>query len=121
MLITQCINDPAAPRPLLPLAAFWVKHRGGHRSSGGTFAVLPAIEADLLRSKYIGAIQPLPSTFVAAATVAGPFRSCSVPQDVEVNAILMSRWFKVDPRYSSPSLVFGSVRLPPSRGQDLTI
>ena len=64
---------------------------------GGTFAVLPAYEADLYGSKYVGAIHGRFLTFGAAATVAGPMLLLNLRKMAEVNAIndLLA---KVDPQ-----------------------
>merc|ERR1711972_445711 len=64
---------------------------------GGTFAVLPAYEADLYGSKYVGAIHGRFLTFGAAATVAGPMLLLNLRKIAEVNAIneLLT---KVDPQ-----------------------
>ena len=97
MLITQCINDPSGPLAPYYLAAFCGSTVAALTVMGGTFAVLPAYEADLFGSKYIGAIHGRFLTFAAAATVAGPMILLNLRKMAEVNAIneLLT---KVDPQ-----------------------
>merc|ERR1712168_1096668 len=71
-LITQCINDPTGPMAPYYLAAFCGSTVAALSVMGGTFAVLPAYEADLYGSKYVGAIHGRFLTFAAVATVLGP-------------------------------------------------
>ena len=97
LLITQCINDPSGPLAPYYLAAFCGSTVAALTVMGGTFAVLPAYEADLFGSKYIGAIHGRFLTFAAAATVAGPMILLNLRKMAEVNAIneLLT---KVDPQ-----------------------
>lgn len=96
-LITQCINDPTGPMAPYYLAAFCASTVAALSVMGGTFAVLPAYEADLYGSKYVGAIHGRFLTFGAAATVAGPMLLLNLRKLAEVNAIneLLT---KVDPQ-----------------------
>jgi len=96
-LITQCINDPTGPMAPYYLAAFCASTVAALSVMGGTFAVLPAYEADLYGSKYVGAIHGRFLTFGAAATVAGPMLLLNLRKIAEVNAIneLLT---KVDPQ-----------------------
>merc|ERR1711978_686496 len=63
---------------------------------GGVFAVLPAYEADLYGSKYVGAIHGRFLTFAAVATVLGPTLLLNLKNLAETKAIndLLT---KVDP------------------------
>jgi len=65
-LITQCINDPTGPLANFYLGAFCFNTVAAITVLGGTFAVLPAYEADLYGPKYVGAIH---GRFLLAATV----------------------------------------------------
>jgi len=65
-LITQCVNDPTGPLAKVYLGAFCVNTVAAITVLGGTFAVLPAYEADLYGPKYVGAIH---GRFLLAATV----------------------------------------------------
>ena len=96
-LITATISDPTGPLAPYYLAAFCGSTVAALTVMGGTFAVLPAYEADLYGSKYIGAIHGRFLTFAAAATVAGPMILLNLRKMAEVNAIneLLT---KVDPQ-----------------------
>jgi len=65
-LITQCVNDPTGPMAKFYLGAFCFNTVAAITVLGGTFAVLPAYEADLYGPKYVGAIH---GRFLLAATV----------------------------------------------------
>ena len=54
---------------------------------GGVFSVLPAYEADLFGSKYIGAIHGRFLTFGAVATVVGPTLLLNLRRIAETQAI----------------------------------
>jgi len=96
-LINQCVNEPTSPMAPYYLAAFCGSTVAAISVMGGTFAVLPAYEADLYGSKYVGAIHGRFLTFGAAATVAGPMLLLNLRKMAEVNAIndLLT---KVDPQ-----------------------
>merc|ERR1719308_644168 len=86
-LINQCILEPTSPMAPYYLAAFCGSTVAALTVMGGTFAVLPAYEADLYGSKYVGAIHGRFLTFGAAATVAGPMLLLNLRKLAEVNAI----------------------------------
>jgi len=65
-LITQCVSNPTGPLAPVYLAAFCGSTVAAISILGGTFAVLPAYEADLYGPKYVGAIH---GRFLLAATV----------------------------------------------------
>lgn len=95
-LISSCVMDPTGPYAPYYLAAFCGSTVIALTVMGGVFAVLPAYEADLYGSKYIGAIHGRFLTFGAAATVAGPMLLLNLKKVAETQAIqdLLS---KVDP------------------------
>ena len=62
---------------------------------GGVFSVLPAYEADLFGSKYIGAIHGRFLTFGAVATVVGPTLLLNLRRIAETQAITGSDLHKV--------------------------
>jgi len=95
-LINNCVNDPTGPYAPYYLASFCASTVIALSVMGGVFAVLPAYEADLYGSKYIGAIHGRFLTFAACATVAGPTLLLNLRKMAEADAIkdLLSR---VDP------------------------
>ena len=54
---------------------------------GGVFSVLPAYEADLYGSKYVGAIHGRFLTFGAVATIVGPTLLLNLRSIAETEAI----------------------------------
>lgn len=95
-LINNCVMDPTGPYAPYYLGAFCGSTVLALSVMGGVFAVLPAYEADLYGSKYIGAIHGRFLTFAAAATIAGPSLLLNLGKMAESKAIadLLS---KVDP------------------------
>jgi len=95
-LINNCVMDPTGPYAPYYLGAFCGSTVIALSVMGGVFAVLPAYEADLYGSKYIGAIHGRFLTFAAVATVAGPMLLLNLRRMAEGQAIqdLLS---KVDP------------------------
>lgn len=94
--ITQCVNDPTGPLAPYYLAAFCASTVAAISIMGGTFAVLPAYEADLYGPKYVGAIH---GRFLMSATISaffGPGLLLNLRKMAETNAIndLLA---KVDP------------------------
>jgi len=95
-LIEQCVSNPTGPMAPAYLAAFCGSTVAAISILGGTFAVLPAYEADLYGPKYVGAIH---GRFLLAATVStiiGPGLLLNLRKVSETQALndLLS---KVDP------------------------
>jgi len=95
-LITQCVSNPTGTLAPVYLAAFCGSTVAAISILGGTFAVLPAYEADLYGPKYVGAIH---GRFLLAATVStimGPGLLLNLRKMAESDALtdLLS---KVDP------------------------
>jgi len=95
-LITQCVSNPTGTLAPVYLAAFCGSTVAAISILGGTFAVLPAYEADLYGPKYVGAIH---GRFLLAATVStimGPGLLLNLRKVAETDALtdLLS---KVDP------------------------
>merc|ERR1711915_1130405 len=86
-LITKCMSDPTGPLAPYYLAAFCGSTVLALSVMGGVFAVLPAYEADLYGSKYIGAIHGRFLTFAACATIAGPTLLLNLRRMAENEAI----------------------------------
>merc|ERR1719260_449243 len=95
-LINECVTNPSGPLAPAYLAAFCGSTVAAITILGGTFAVLPAYEADLYGPKYVGAIH---GRFLLAATVStilGPGLLLNLRKMAETEALtdLLS---KVDP------------------------
>merc|ERR1719348_2612283 len=95
-LIEQCVSNPTGTLAPAYLAAFCGSTVAAISILGGTFAVLPAYEADLYGPKYVGAIH---GRFLLAATVStiiGPGLLLNLRKVSETQALndLLS---KVDP------------------------
>lgn len=95
-LINECVLNPSGPLAPFYLAAFCGSTVAAITILGGTFAVLPAYEADLYGPKYVGAIH---GRFLLAATVStilGPGLLLNLRRMAETDALnnLLS---KVDP------------------------
>jgi len=85
--ITQCVTDPTGPMAPYYLAAFCASTVTAISVMGGTFAVLPAYEADLYGPKYVGAIH---GRFLMSATISafvGPGLLLNLKKIAETNAI----------------------------------
>ncbi|XP_023325629.1 uncharacterized protein LOC111699239 isoform X2 [Eurytemora carolleeae] len=95
-LINNCVLDPTGPYAPYYLGGFCCSTVLALSVMGGVFSVLPAYEADLFGSKYIGAIHGRFLTFGAVATVVGPTLLLNLRRIAETQAIadLLS---KVDP------------------------
>lgn len=94
--ITQCVTDPTGPLAPYYLAGFCGSTVAAITVMGGTFAVLPAYEADLYGPKYVG---PIHGMFLLAATIStivGPAILLNLRKMAEADALkdLLS---KVDP------------------------
>merc|ERR1719187_1863620 len=96
-LINQCVSDPSGSLAPLYLGGFCASTVLAISIMGGVFAVLPAYEADLYGTKYIGAIHGRFLTFAAAATVLGSTLLLNLKKMAETEAIndLLT---KVDPQ-----------------------
>merc|ERR1719427_981931 len=95
-LINECVTNPSGPLAPFYLGAFCFSSVAAVSILGGTFAVLPAYEADLYGPKYVGAIH---GRFLLAATVStivGPGLLLNLRKVSETQALadLLS---KVDP------------------------
>jgi len=95
-LINQCVSNPTGSLAPVYLAAFCGSTVAAISILGGTFAVLPAYEADLYGPKYVGAIH---GRFLLAATVStilGPGLLLNLRKMAE-NEALTDLLSKVDP------------------------
>jgi len=94
--INQCVTNPTGPLAPYYLGAFCASTVAAITIMGGTFACLPAYEADLYGAKYVG---PIHGRFLLTATIsaiAGPGILLNLRKMAETNAIndLLA---KVDP------------------------
>merc|ERR1719308_142977 len=95
-LINQCVSNPIGSLAPVYLAAFCGSTVAAISILGGTFAVLPAYEADLYGPKYVGAIH---GRFLLAATVStilGPGLLLNL-RKISENAAIQDLLSKVDP------------------------
>lgn len=95
-LINECVTNPSGALAPIYLAAFCGSTVAAITILGGTFAVLPAYEADLYGPKYVGAIH---GRFLLAATVStivGPGLLLNLRRLAEADA-LADLLAKVDP------------------------
>lgn len=95
-LITECVTNPGGPMAPAYLAAFCGCTVASITILGGTFAVLPAYEADLYGPKYVGAIHGRFLLSATVSTILGPGILLNLRRLAEADAIaeLLS---KVDP------------------------
>jgi len=95
-LINECVTNPSGPLAPVYLSAFCVSSVAAITILGGTFAVLPAYEADLYGPKYVGAIHGRFLLAASLSTVLGPGLLLNLRQAAETKALtdLLSR---VDP------------------------
>eukprot|EP00088_Acartia_fossae_P038604 TRINITY_DN40040_c0_g1_i6.p1 TRINITY_DN40040_c0_g1~~TRINITY_DN40040_c0_g1_i6.p1 ORF type:complete len:518 (+),score=109.22 TRINITY_DN40040_c0_g1_i6:75-1556(+) len=96
-LINSCVMDPQGPMASVYLGAFCASTVLALSVMGGVFSVLPAYEADLYGSKYIGAIHGRFLIFASVATILGPSLLLNLRRGAESQAMqeLLS---KVDPQ-----------------------
>ena len=95
-LIQECVTNPIGPLAPFYLAAFCGSTVAAITILGGTFAVLPAYEADLYGPKYVDAIH---GRFLLAATIStilGPGLLLNLRKMAETDA-LRDLLAKVDP------------------------
>ena len=71
-LINQCVSNPEGPLARVYLTAFCASTVAAISILGGTFAVLPAYEADLYGPKYVGPIHGRFLLAATASTIVGP-------------------------------------------------
>ena len=71
-LIDQCVSNPSGPLAQVYLTAFCASTVAAISILGGTFAVLPAYEADLYGPKYVGPIHGRFLLAATASTIVGP-------------------------------------------------
>merc|ERR1719477_14803 len=95
-LINQCVSNPTGSLAPVYLGAFCVSSVAAITILGGTFAVLPAYEADLYGPKYVGAIHGRFLLAASLSTVLGPGLLLNLRQAAETKALsdLLAR---VDP------------------------
>ena len=104
-LIDQCVSNPGGPLAQVYLTAFCASTVAAISILGGTFAVLPAYEADLYGPKYVGPIHGRFLLAATASTIVGPGLLLNLRKMAETQALtdLLS---KVDP--SAFSAKFGA-------------
>merc|ERR1719495_322762 len=95
-LINQCVSNPTGSLAPVYLAAFCGSPVAAISILGGTFAVLPAYEADLYGPKYVGAIHGRFLLTATVSTIVGPGLLLNLRRIAEADAMkdLLS---KVDP------------------------
>jgi len=95
-LIDQCVSNPSGPLAQVYLTAFCASTVAAISILGGTFAVLPAYEADLYGPKYVGPIHGRFLLAATASTIVGPGLLLNLRKVAESQALtdLLS---KVDP------------------------
>ena len=95
-LIDQCVSNPSGPMAQFYLTAFCASTVAAISILGGTFAVLPAYEADLYGPKYVGPIHGRFLLAATASTIVGPGLLLNLRKVAESQALtdLLS---KVDP------------------------
>ena len=95
-LINECVTNPTGPLAPYYLGAFCVSSVAAITILGGTFAALPAYEADLYGPKYVGAIHGRFLLAASLSTVLGPGLLLNLRQAAETKALsdLLAR---VDP------------------------
>ncbi len=114
--LPQVVANPEGPLAKVYLGAFCASTVAAISIMGGTFAVLPAYEADLFGPKYVQAIH---GRFLLAATIStvlGPTLLLRLRRASERSAIQGNRQRKCFPRHSNNSLRY---RFPQSSITDL--
>jgi len=94
--INQCVTNPTGPMASVYLTMFCASTVAAISILGGTFAVLPAYEADLYGPKYVGPIHGRFLLAATASTIIGPGLLLNLRKMAESQALadLLS---KVDP------------------------
>merc|ERR1719312_1191186 len=94
--INQCVTNPTGPMSKVYLTMFCASTVAAISILGGTFAVLPAYEADLYGPKYVGPIHGRFLLAATASTIIGPGLLLNLRKMAESQALadLLS---KVDP------------------------
>jgi len=95
-LIDQCVSNPSGPLAQVYLTAFCASTVAAISILGGTFAVLPAYEADLYGPKYVGPIHGRFLLAATASTIVGPGLLLNLRKVAESQA-LADLLLKVDP------------------------
>jgi MFS family permease len=85
--IPWCVSEVSSNPSVLPLAVFYGSTLLIFSVFGGAYATVPAYEADLFGSKYVGAIHGRMLTASSAAAVGGPVALTYQRRSVEVDAI----------------------------------
>lgn len=109
--INQCCNDPTGPMAPYYLAGFCASTVAAITIMGGTFAVLPAYEADLYGPKYVGPIHGMFLLAATISTVVGPAILLNLRKMAEADALkdLLS---KVDPALFADKFGAGIIDAP---------
>merc|ERR1712032_1145520 len=81
-LINECVTNPSGPLAPYYLSAFCVSSVAAITILGGTFAVLPAYEADLYGPKYVGAIH---GRFLLAASLSTELDRSQDSDDIQAD------------------------------------
>ena len=81
------VSQVASTGSTTPLYAFCLCTAAAVSGMGGIFALLPAYEADLFGTKYVGAIHGRMLLFTSCASVFGPFMLMNLRLRSERNAI----------------------------------
>jgi hypothetical protein len=95
-LIHECVTNPSGPLAPFYLSAFCGSTVAAITILGGTFAVLPAYEADLYGTKYVGAIHGRFLLAASISTILGPGLLLNLRKMAETDA-LADLLAKVDP------------------------
>merc|ERR1719422_1397659 len=95
-LIDQCVSNPNGPLAQVYLTMFCASTVAAISILGGTFAVLPAYEADLYGPKYVGPIHGRFLLAATASTIVGPGLLLNLRKVAETQA-LTELLAKVDP------------------------
>merc|ERR1711936_1132382 len=95
-LINECVTNPTGPLAPYYLGSFCVSSVAAITILGGTFAVLPAYEADLYGPKYVGAIHGRFLLAASLSTIAGPSILLNL-RKISENAAIQDLLSKVDP------------------------
>merc|ERR1712200_387277 len=86
-LINECVTNPTGPLAPYYLGAFCVSSVAAISIMGGTFAVLPAYEADLYGPKYVQAIHGRFLLAATLSTILGPSLLLTLRKSAESSAI----------------------------------
>lgn len=88
MSLPYLADSVISTQTALPLYVFCAGTTMAVINMGGNFSVMPAYEADLFGSKYIGAIHGRMMMFLGAASLTGPYLVLKLRAISETNAIM---------------------------------